>query len=287
MDFLKIIYKLFKKRKKVYMFTNRLERDPLILAILRVRNEELIIQDTLEHLSSFCDAIICYDDDSTDNTFKILKSNNKVVAVIRNFVWLSRPEERIQEETNHRLELLNLAKTFNPKWVFCADADERYIGNIREFVKSSQAYDVDLVRISLFDAYITESDQDSIVKCQKLANFRRYFGPERRDIIMLWKVHDDITFVGIDAREPIFGPEKKVETRFFCQHYGKSLSVKHWEETCDYYAKHFPYETYGLKWENRKGKAIHKESDFGRPLFEWGEELFTHAIVIHPEGNLL
>ena len=70
---------------------------------------------------------------------------------------------------------------------------------------------------------------------------------------------------------------QSVKTDLYCQHYGKSLSVAHWEETCDYYVQHFPYETYGAKWEARKGKAIHTQSDYGNPLHEWGDALFSNA----------
>ena len=111
----------------------------------------------------------------------------------------------------------------------------------------------------------------------------RYFGPERRDIIMLWRAScDDITYAGMDMREPVVPPTRNFNTRFYCQHYGKSLSVQHWEETCAYYLNHFPYETYGRKWQQRQGKAIHVQSDFSRPLYEWGEVLFSNAIMIHP-----
>lgn len=67
--------------------------------------------------------------------------------------------------------------------------------------------------------------------------------------------------------------------RFYCQHCGRNLSVEHWEATCDYYVDHFPYEPHGRKWSARKGRAIHSESDFGRPLFRWGEDLFMNAAL--------
>ena len=41
---------------------------------------------------------------------------------------------------------------------------------------------------------------------------------------------------------------ERPRTDLYCQHYGKSLSVDHWEETCDYDVRHFPFETYGRKW---------------------------------------
>jgi hypothetical protein len=71
-----------------------------------------------------------------------------------------------------------------------------------------------------------------------------------------------------------------VLTGLYCQHYGKSLSVDHWEETCEYYMRHFPFDTYGQKWRDRKGRAIHTQSDFMRSLYEWGDTLFANAVEI-------
>jgi hypothetical protein len=93
---------------------------------------------------------------------------------------------------------------------------------------------------------------------------------------MLWRNRPAIGFAEGDGRTP--RGMTAVQTELYCQHYGKSLSVAHWEETCDYYIRHFPFETYGKKWTERKGKAIHTESDFGRPLREWGESLFANAV---------
>ena len=286
MDLLKNLYKRIYNNGKVYLYKDRLSSKPQLICLLRVRNEELILQDTLNHLALFCDAIICYDDDSIDNTFNILEKHEKVIAIIRNFNWLSSPEDRIKCETLHRLALLNLAKRFQPEWIFCCDADERYVGNIREFINSKEACSIDVVRVSLFDAYITADDKDAYKKGMPLLNFRKCFGPERRDIIMLWRANfEDIIFVGTDSREPIYGSGRKCVTRFYCQHYGKSLSIEHWEETCNYYINHFPYKPYGEKWERRKGKAVHTESDFGLPLYQWGKLLFENACTLWEENK--
>ena len=40
------------------------------------------------------------------------------------------------------------------------------------------------------------------------------------------------------------------------------------------------FDTYGRKWLDRKGRAIHTESDFMRPLYEWGDALFANAVKI-------
>ena len=62
----------------------------------------------------------------------------------------------------------------------------------------------------------------------------------------------------------------KVLRAGYVKHYGKAISVEEWEKTCDYYAE-WP-EPYGSKWAARRGKAIHTESDFGRPLILWEDK---------------
>ena len=42
--------------------------------------------------------------------------------------------------------------------------------------------------------------------------------------------------------------------------------------------RHFPFETCGRKWRDRKGRAIHTQSD--RPLYKWGDTLFANAVKI-------
>ena len=254
-------------------------RNHLIIGITRVRNESLILRDTLDHISNYVDAIIAYDDASTDQTLDILINHPKVALVISNSLWETNILARITSETRHRGILLKTAREqLQFQWVLCFDADERYIGDIRSFISGPRASNCDGVRIRLFDAYMTDSDHSPYSSNQKLLNFRRFFGPEKRNILMLWKNSPKVYFEGLDAREPnVFG---RVEIEFYCQHYGKALSIEHWEETCDYYINHFPFETYGLKWLNRKGQAIHTKSDFGRPLFEWGKVLFENAIEI-------
>ncbi|WP_069329134.1 glycosyltransferase family 2 protein [Paenibacillus nuruki] len=254
-----------------------------ILGMIRIRNEELIIQDTLDHLSQHCDAIICFDDASVDKTIEIISNHEKVVGIIRNFVWESDSEDRLNSETNHRKLLVEFSKNFKPEWLFYADADERFVGDIRGFLLSDKALDIDILRISLFDAYLTPFDSSPFKKGEELLNFRKKFGPERRDIAMIWKSNNPyIKYIGKDSREPNFPENLHIVTKFLCQHYGKSLSIQHWEETCNYYINHFPYEPYGKKWFERKGKAIHLMSDFDNPLYYWDEELFENAIKIHP-----
>lgn len=233
-----------------------------IIGLTRIRNEELIIKDTLDELSKFVDGIIVYNDCSTDKTYEICISHPKVIKVINGKKW--RDKGRELEETRNRKILLDEAKKYKPKWLIYIDADERLEGNIRKFLLSKESENVDGIKIRLFDAYITINDKKEY-KSGRLWNFRRYFGPEYRDILMIWKNKPKVDFFGIDAREPKISGN--IITKFYCQHYGKSISIEQWEKTCDYYINYFPM--YSDKWKTRKGKAIHKISDFKYKLDNW------------------
>lgn len=249
-----------------------------IVAMTRMRNEALILPDTLDYLARHVDAVIAYDDASTDETVELLRAHPKVALIIANREWERNVDARKRAEGRHRGLLLDMARAQLPHdWMFCFDPDERVTGDLRGTVGRVDA-DCDALRVRLFDAYLTTEDQAAYTSDQALIDFRRFYGPEQRDILMFWRNHEGIRFAEGDGRTP--RGMTSVETDLYCQHYGKSLSVAHWEETCDYYVQHFPYETYGAKWEARKGKAIHTESDFGNALHKWGEALFANAVAM-------
>jgi glycosyltransferase involved in cell wall biosynthesis len=249
-----------------------------VVAVTRLRNEALILPDTLDYLGTHVDAIVAYDDASTDETVDMLREHPKVALVIENTAWEQDMAARRLAEGRHRGLLLQMAREgMQFDWMLCFDPDERVTGDIKGRL-SEMPEEVDGVRVQLFDAYMTKDDHAPFGPGSQLLDFRRYFGPERRDILMFWRNRPKIHFAAHHAREP--GGLEAIATDLYCQHYGKSLSLDHWEETCDYYIKHFPYETYGQKWTERKGKGIHTESDFQRPLYRWGDELFANAVKI-------
>ena len=249
-----------------------------LVAVTRIRNEALILPDTLDYLGKHVDAIVAYDDASTDETVEILREHPKVAFIIENGAWEQDMAARRLAEGRHRGLLLDVAREKLPHdWMLCFDPDERVTGDIKGFL-SALPDKVDGVRVKLFDAYMTEGDHAPFGPDSELMDFRRFFGPEQRDILMFWRGRPKIHFAEHHAREP--GGLEVIATDLYCQHYGKSLSLDHWEETCDYYIKHFPFETYGKKWTERKGKGIHAQSDFARPLYEWGDELFANAVRI-------
>jgi glycosyltransferase involved in cell wall biosynthesis len=256
-----------------------LGRKHFLVGLTRVRNEALLLPDTLDYLAPQVDAIVAYDDASTDRTVEILRAHPKVAFVVANKVWEQDAGARRLAEGRHRGLLLAMARAQLPHdWTFCFDPDERVTADLRDFAAGLRADACDAVRVQLFDAYMTPEDHAPYRPGQRLLDFRRFYGPEQRDILMLWRNREEIGFTAGDGRHP--RGMTKVKTALHCQHYGKALSVAQWEETCDYYVKHFPYETYGKKWMARKGRAIHTESDFGRPLYPWGETLFAQAVPI-------
>lgn len=251
----------------------------LIVGMTRIRNEALILPDTLDYLATQVDAIVVYDDASTDDTVDILRKHPKVALIVANQSWEKDVAARKLAEGRHRGLLLDMARSELPHdWMFCFDPDERVTGSLPSFVAGLEADASDAVRVQLFDAYMTPEDCAPYAPDLPLLHFRKFYGPEQRDILMLWRNRPEIHFAEGHGRTP--GGMERVKIDLHCQHYGKSLSVDHWEETCDYYIRHFPFETYGRKWTERKGQAIHTESDFQRPLYEWGEELFANAVRI-------
>jgi glycosyltransferase involved in cell wall biosynthesis len=250
-----------------------------LVGMTRIRNEAPILPDTLDYLGKHVDAIIAYDDASTDETVDMLRKHPKVALVIANQAWEQDIKARRRAEGRHRGLLLEIARAeLGYDWMLCFDPDERVTGDLRGALQGLQGDACDGIRVQLFDAYMTPDDCEPYRSDRELLDFRRYFGPEQRDILMLWRNRPEIHFAEHHAREP--GGLRNVRTDLYCQHYGKSLSVEHWEETCDYYIKHFPFDTYGRKWTERKGKGIHTESDFQRPLYEWGSALFANAVKI-------
>jgi len=231
-----------------------------IIGLTRIRNESLIISDTLDHLSEFCDDIYVYDDASTDNTVEICKTKEKVRKVLENKTWST--EDRPMAETHDRKKLLEYARQNANKddWFVYIDADER-IEFDWELLKKAN---FNAVKMRLFDFYITKEDVDKNYKD------RKWLGPEYREIIIAFKNSNELNYSRPVQREVTLPKKSKAFKSGYVKHYGKAISVEEWESTCDYYGKYF--KEYSKKWLKRKGKAIHAVSDYGRELIQWHEK---------------
>ena len=238
-----------------------------LTGITRVRNEALIIADTIEHYLEHVDNIILYDDCSEDDTVAIAReAGGDRIQILEGDFWVT---NRVAEETRHRGLLLDRVRTeTDSDWCLCFDADERLVGTL----PADPPPDCDGYRLRLFDGYLTPERRDPY-DSGPLVDLPRMWGPEYRDILMLFRV-DAARYVGRDRREPVIPYGAWTYSMVKVKHYGKCLSVRHWEETCTYYVDHWspPYKN---KWKARRGKAIHKCSDFGHPLFSWDDLLQT------------
>jgi hypothetical protein len=152
-----------------------------LIGITRVRNEALILPDTLDYVGKHVDAIVAYDDASTDRTLEILGGHPKVGLIVTNQLWEADIEARRIAEGRHRGLLLQTAREhLQFDWMFCFDADERVTGDLRGFMERTHSSDYDGVRVQLFDAYMTPGDHAPYQANRELLGFRRFFGPERR-----------------------------------------------------------------------------------------------------------
>lgn len=236
----------------------------MIIGITRVRNESLIIADTLRHYLRHCDHVVLFDDASTDKTAEIAESFPDV-TVLRSYDWRT---DRRAEETRHRALLLDAAINLGADWVLCFDADERLVGELPDL--SADGY-----TFRLFDGYLTADSEP--YTGGPLSELPRKWGPEYRDILMLFRA-DCSEYRGDGNRCPI--TTGRIERApMYVKHFGKCISVEQWEETCRYYTLPGWTEKYRRKWEARKGKAIHTQSDFGRKLYDW-EQLPQVAVKL-------
>jgi len=235
-----------------------------IVGITTIRNEEGIIKDTLDHFTKFCNAgIYVYDDASEDRTVDICKKHFAIETLIKGKNW---SKERMWAQAYNRQRVLKEAQKDNPDWLIYFDADERIDWDFKGF----ENYDA--IKMKLFDFYITEEDKDKNYK------ERKWIGPEFRRIIMMFKNSPYLKYYKKGQREVSLSPNAKILEAGFVKHYGKAISVKEWDKTCDYYSRYFP-EQYSEKWLERKGKSIHTKSDLGNRLITWDGKEKSHIFL--------
>lgn len=239
------------------------------IGITRVRNEEQIIKSTLDRLSNHLDAVVVFDDASNDDTVNICMDHELVIDILENNYWAESPMVRHQLETTQRNHLYHHVKNkYQPDWVLYFDADEHIYFDDVDWAGDRPYF------FRLFDVYITEEDKD------KHFMERDWIGCEYRDIPMLFRPNMCSRFynrVPLGLTGAVMGGTVK--------HFGKGISIDHWEETCDYYINHLyeigaTGESISDKWRKRKGKAIHTQSDFGNPLIHWRERYQEDKIML-------
>jgi len=237
-----------------------------IAACLRIRNEELIINDTLDHLVKCgVSSAWIYNDRSTDNTLSIIKKHPLVKGII-NFDNFAGNTFNIQGKQRNQIIQYAMQKS-NADWIIYMDADERFYPeqDLRELLSNYLKYDG--LTINLFDAYMTEDFKEPY-SGGELLQLPRKFGSEIRRQLFFFRNGIPAFVPNGPFREPIgINNIGRITTQACIAHYGKGISEQQWEDTCDHYIDNGTPEM-RAKWIKRKGKAIHKLSDFNTELFD-------------------
>src|SRR4030042_1638558 len=236
-----------------------------IKGLTKVRNEEKISKDTLDHWGKICTGgIYVYDDVSKDRTPESGEAHPCVNQVIRGEEW---DLDRERAEYMTRQCVLERGKIFAEKddWFCYFDADERIYLNDWSYFYNPETK---AIACRLYDVYITPEDV-------LLADFweRKFVGPEFRTIPFFFRNSPYLGYDKPDQRIVNLEPGIKIIISGIVKHYGKGISIEHWEETCDYYINFWP--KYEEKWEKRKGKAVKDDylSDFGNKLILFNDVL--------------
>jgi len=241
-----------------------------VAVLCRVYNEEAILQDFLDHYRDIATGgFYFYDDGSTDNTWDILSADPAVKHIISKnridnlFSHFNQNPQRqeIVEAARQDLELND--------WFLLLDADEfiEWYSKPEDHLTYASS-----LTLPLFDLYITDKDKDRGWKEREMV------GPEVRYIKFMVKSADYITLQ--NDRTIISNGINLTTPTARVKHIGKGLSIDYWERKCSHYSTPGMPLKYQLKWANRKGKAIHTESDFGRPLLKWDELAGAEWITI-------
>lgn len=92
-----------------------------LLAILRIKDEKLVIRECLTKLSELVDEIVILDNGSTDGTLDIYSEFNKIVKLIKTFGY---------HEGRDKCLLLKEAQKRKPDWIIWIDGDEIFEKNL-------------------------------------------------------------------------------------------------------------------------------------------------------------
>lgn len=234
-----------------------------IIGLTKIRNESAIIKETLDHWGKICTGgIYITDDASTDNTVEICRAHPAVKSVGEMVHW--DPDREKMEWLLRDYTLSRAQQDAAPDdWFVYFDADERMYFDNWELLFNKT---IGAIACKLYDIYITPEDQN-----EDDHNKRQMVGPEYRTIVFFFRNSPYLRYNKPDQRIVDLPPNCKTVIAGVIKHFGKGLSVKHWEETCDYYINFWP--KYADKWEQRKGKAVHEVSDFGNKLIKFNDVL--------------
>ncbi|MEM6531740.1 MAG: glycosyltransferase [Myxococcota bacterium] len=136
-----------------------------IVGLVPMRNEADKIEFCLRALAKFTDAIVVFDDDSTDASVDIahaLAEDCNVEAVVRNHNWN-------YDETHYRQRLLDVGRELGGTHFICIDADEAFTSNLldnnslrRELLQLAPGEKLSLAWIQLWRSLTEFRHDDSV-----------------------------------------------------------------------------------------------------------------------------
>jgi 2-polyprenyl-3-methyl-5-hydroxy-6-metoxy-1,4-benzoquinol methylase len=92
-------------------------RKPRVIGMMRIKNEEEYIEQTLQMAAKVADGFVILDDGSTDRTPELCRSHPKVIRY-------EYQKEPITDEARDKNRLLGMALDENPDWLLALDGDE-------------------------------------------------------------------------------------------------------------------------------------------------------------------
>lgn len=102
-----------------------------IVALVQVRNEEILIRSCLRALSYYVDAFVILDDFSQDNTVAILKSLQKNELNIETILYNDASAWQVKTEHYNRQKLLEAGRAVGGTHFVMVDADEMFVSQCR------------------------------------------------------------------------------------------------------------------------------------------------------------
>jgi len=119
-----------------------------VIAILRIKDEILIVKEVLNKLSEFIDEIIILDNGSTDGTLEVYKEFNKVIEVLQTEGF---------NEGRDKIMLLEAAQKRNPDWILWIDADEVFEKHFnRKVVDSYMRSDYNRIKFRMYNFWLSK-----------------------------------------------------------------------------------------------------------------------------------
>lgn len=236
-----------------------------VRGITKVRNEAHIIHDTLDSWAVCCDAIHVYCDNCTDVTAELCRQHPVVKEVIESDLM---DPDRERAEWYNREAVLASARRWltEDDWLCYFDGDEQLASFDHDMLRRPE---VDVIAIELYDSYITDEDKDLDRWDYRE---RAYVGDEYMLVPAFYRARRPLRYYRPDQRNIDIPSDAVIKVGGKLRHWGKGISVPHFDAKCDYYAETFGPK-YADKWRKRKGHAVHSISDYGRPLVRWDDVL--------------